>query len=84
MTIGFSYFIGGLIPLIPYFFIDDATIGLYASIAVTSLTLLIFGYIKSRLVNPKGAISGAFQTLLIGAVAAGASYGIVYLLPQEQ
>ncbi|KAG1178300.1 hypothetical protein G6F70_000145 [Rhizopus microsporus] len=84
LTIGFSYFIGGLIPLIPYFFIDDATIGLYASIAVTSLTLLIFGYIKSRLVNPKGAISGAFQTLLIGAVAAGASYGIVYLLPQEQ
>ncbi|CAO3694810.1 unnamed protein product [Rhizopus stolonifer] len=83
LTIGLSYFVGGLIPLLPYFFMDDATLALYVSVAVTSLTLLIFGYIKSRLVNPRGAVWGAFQTLLIGAVAAGASYGIVYFLPQE-
>jgi VIT1/CCC1 family predicted Fe2+/Mn2+ transporter len=68
---------------LPYFFIDDARLGLYVSVAVTFLTLLIFGYIKSRLVNPKGAVWGAIHTLLIGAVAAGASYAIVYLLPQE-
>ncbi|KAI8067019.1 Ccc1 family [Gilbertella persicaria] len=83
LTIGLSYFLGGLIPLMPYFFIDDAMLALYVSVAVTSLTLLIFGYIKSRLVNPNSAVWGAIQTLLIGAVAAGASYGIVYLLPQE-
>lgn len=81
MTIGLSYFVGGLIPLLPYVFIDQATLALYVSVAVTSLTLLIFGYIKSRLVNPQSAIKGAFQTLLIGAIAAGASYSIVYFLP---
>ncbi|KAI9312282.1 Ccc1 family [Dichotomocladium elegans] len=83
LTIGFSYFIGGLIPLLPYVFIDNAMHALYISIAVTSLTLLVFGYIKSRLVNPKSAVKGAFQTMLIGALAAGASYGIVYFLPSE-
>ncbi|KAI9344733.1 Ccc1 family [Pilaira anomala] len=83
LTIGLSYFIGGLIPLLPYCFFEDATYALYISVAVTFLTLLIFGYIKSRLVNPHGAVWGAVQTLLIGAIAAGASYGIVYLLPQE-
>lgn len=62
---------------------DDALLALYVSVAVTSLTLLVFGYIKSRLINPKGAVKGAIQTLLIGALAAGASYGIVYLLPSE-
>ncbi|KAG0169855.1 hypothetical protein DFQ28_011338 [Apophysomyces sp. BC1034] len=84
LTIGLSYFFGGLIPLIPYFFIADAALALYVSVGVTSFTLLVFGYIKSKLVNPNGAFMGALQTLLIGAVAAGASYGIVYLLPQEQ
>ncbi|EPB86703.1 hypothetical protein HMPREF1544_06489 [Mucor circinelloides 1006PhL] len=83
LTIGLSYFIGGLIPLLPYCFFDDSIYALYISVAVTFLTLLVFGYIKSRLVNPNGAVWGAIQTLLIGAIAAGASYGIVYLLPQE-
>ncbi|CEP17276.1 hypothetical protein [Parasitella parasitica] len=83
LTIGLSYFIGGLIPLLPYCFFDDSMFALYISVAVTFLTLLVFGYIKSRLVNPNGAVWGAVQTLLIGAIAAGASYGIVYLLPQE-
>ncbi|KAJ8659692.1 hypothetical protein O0I10_004671 [Lichtheimia ornata] len=83
LTIGSSYFIGGLIPLLPYIFIEESTFALYISVAVTFLTLLIFGYVKSRLVNPKGAIKGAFQTLLIGAIAAGASYSIVYFLPSE-
>lgn len=72
-----------MIPLLPYVFIENSINALYVSIAVTFLTLLIFGYVKSRLVNPNGALWGAVQTLLIGAVAAGASFGIVYLLPQE-
>ncbi|ORZ14184.1 Ccc1 family [Absidia repens] len=83
LTIGSSYFLGGLIPLIPYVLMEDATLALWVSVAVTLFTLLVFGYVKSRLVNPKGAIWGAIQTLLIGALAAGASYGIVYLLPDE-
>ncbi|KAI8996893.1 Ccc1 family [Pilobolus umbonatus] len=84
LTIGASYFVGGLIPLLPYIFVDNAHQALLISVAVTFVTLLIFGYIKSRLVNPRGAVWGAIQTLFIGAIAAGASYGIVYLLPQDE
>jgi len=80
-TIGMSYLLGGLIPLMPYFFLTDAYEALYISIAVTLTTLLIFGYIKSLLVSPKTAVRGAFQTLVIGAVAAGASFGIVKAIP---
>ncbi|KAI8877737.1 DUF125-domain-containing protein [Backusella circina FSU 941] len=75
-TIGLSYFVGGLIPLLPYLFTENVQLGLYVSVAVTFLTLLIFGYIKSRLVNPKGAVWGAIHTLFIGAAAAGASYSL--------
>lgn len=76
-----SYLLGGLIPLIPYFFLSNAFEALYISIAVTLTTLLIFGYVKSVLVSPKTAIKGALQTLVIGAVAAGASFGIVKAIP---
>lgn len=67
--------------MIPYFFLSDAFEALYISIAVTLTTLLIFGYVKSVLVSPKTAIKGALQTLVIGAVAAGASFGIVKAIP---
>ncbi|RUS12523.1 Ccc1 family, partial [Jimgerdemannia flammicorona] len=82
VTIGTAYFIGGLIPLIPYFFIRDSVTALFVSIAITSATLFVFGFVKSRLVNPKRAFWGAVQTLAIGAAAAAASYGIVRVLPE--
>ncbi|KAI8068519.1 Ccc1 family [Gongronella butleri] len=81
LTIGFSYFVGGIIPLAPYVFLEDVNTALLVSIIVTSITLLVFGYVKSRLINPKNAMSGAFQTLLIGALAAAASYLLSILLP---
>jgi VIT1/CCC1 family predicted Fe2+/Mn2+ transporter len=78
-TMGISYFVGGLVPMLPYFAIRDATSALFVSIAITVAILLAFGYIKSwiTLKNNKSAIWGAFQTLLIGALAAATSYGIV-------
>ncbi|KAG2199239.1 hypothetical protein INT47_010614 [Mucor saturninus] len=77
LTIGFSYLIGGIIPLLPYLFIDDTTNALYTSCFVTGLTLFCFGYLKSIYLRPKQAFIGAVQTLAIGAVAAAFSYGIV-------
>jgi len=82
LTIGISYLLGGLIPLLPYFFTRDSMDALFVSVAITSLTLLIFGYVKSRLVNPKQAWWGAIQTLAIGAAAAAASFGMVKALPR--
>jgi VIT1/CCC1 family predicted Fe2+/Mn2+ transporter len=69
--------IGGLIPLLPYFFVNDTFNALYISCFVTSFTLFCFGYLKSIYLRPKQALVGAIQTLAIGAVAAAFSYGIV-------
>ncbi|KAG0783677.1 hypothetical protein G6F22_008587 [Rhizopus arrhizus] len=80
LTIGSSYFIGGVIPLLPYVFIQNTYDALYTSCLVTSLTLFCFGYLKSIYLRPKQAFIGAIQTLAIGAVAAAFSYGIVALV----
>ncbi|KAL1930184.1 hypothetical protein VTP01DRAFT_1338 [Rhizomucor pusillus] len=79
-TIGLSYLVGGLIPLLPYIFINDTLDALWASVLVTSITLFVFGYVKSIYLRPAQAIMGALQTLAVGAVAAGSSYAIVALV----
>lgn len=47
ITMGLSYFIGGLVPMIPYFIMDSAQQALFVSIAITVVILLVFGYVKS-------------------------------------
>lgn len=81
-TIGASYFVGGLIPLLPYLFIDSLKAALAVSIVVALVTLFIFGYVKSRLLisSRTTAFVSATQTLVIGGVAAAVSYAAVYLL----
>jgi len=83
VTIGISYFIAGLIPLIPYFFVDNVIVGLYASSLVTLACLLIFGYIKALFTSPEKAWWGAIQTALVGGIAAAASYGGVWLIEHK-
>ena len=72
-TIGGSYIAGGLIPLAPYFMLPEAHQGLRVSVAVTLAALLIFGYIKGRFTGAR-PLRSAFQTLLIGGVAAAAAF----------
>ena len=83
MTIGASYIAGGLIPLMPYVFCSDIHTGLLYSIAVTLLALLGFGYVKSR-VTGQPPIKGAIYTMVIGALAAGAAFGIAKLIQGEK
>lgn len=75
LNIGLSYVVGGLVPLSPYFFIDTPVEALKISVLVTLICLFIFGYFKSRItgVHPLG---GALKVMLIGAVAAGAAFGV--------
>ena len=47
LTIGLAYFIGGLIPLIPYLANTSAQTGLIISSAITGTVLLIFGAFKT-------------------------------------
>ncbi|KFY90462.1 hypothetical protein V498_05934, partial [Pseudogymnoascus sp. VKM F-4517 (FW-2822)] len=79
-TIGLAA--GGLIPMIPYFSMTTATHALFASIGITVVILLAFGFTKNYItVKTKGSgIYGALQTLVVGVLAAGTSYGIVRAL----
>ncbi|KAI9312638.1 VIT family-domain-containing protein [Dichotomocladium elegans] len=77
LTIGLSYLFGGFIPLLPYMVVSEAKDAMFYSVIVTSMTLLLFGYVKSIYLRPAQALMGALQTLAIGAVAAACSYGIV-------
>jgi len=78
-TMGLSYFVGGLIPMLPYFAMERAQDALYASIAITFVILLVFGYVKNYVTirTRRAGLWGALQTLVIGVVAAGTSYAIV-------
>jgi len=73
LTIGGSYAVGGLIPLAPYFFISASRQALSVSIALTGAALLIFGFVKGRFTGSR-PVRGALQTLVIGALAAGAAF----------
>jgi vacuolar iron transporter family protein len=74
-NIGVSYIIGGLIPLSPYAICDTVQTGLQWSVVLTLLALMVFGYFKSKVIG-QSPFKGAFQTMLIGALAAGTAYAV--------
>lgn len=76
LTIGISYFCGGLVPLIPYVFITAASTALIVSAVITIIALFVFGYVKSKLLGNTKPLIGAIQMTIVGALAAGAAYGI--------
>ncbi|HKH62197.1 MAG TPA: VIT1/CCC1 transporter family protein [Flavitalea sp.] len=78
LNIGISYIVGGLVPLSPYFFIEEPIEALKISGIVTLACLFIFGYFKSRFtgVNP---VEGAIRVAFIGALAAAAAFGVAKL-----
>ncbi len=79
LNIGMSYIAGGIIPLSPYFFIDDSTEALKISVIATLICLFVFGYFKSKFTGVN-KLSGALRVMLIGAVAAGAAFGVAKIL----
>jgi len=78
-NIGASYIVGGMIPLSPYFFVEDGITGLQYSAVVTLICLFIFGYFKSKLTGTS-PIAGAIRVMIIGAIAAGCAFGIAKLI----
>jgi vacuolar iron transporter family protein len=73
LTIAGSYIAGGMIPLFPYFLTSSIRTALWASVALTLLALLIFGYVKGRYTG-NHPFRSAWQTAMIGAVAAAAAF----------
>lgn len=85
LTMGLSYFVGGIIPMIPYFIMAKVGDAFIASLAVTGVILVIFGYVKNYVAirNHRAGLWGALQTLVIGILAAGTSYMIVKFLDTQ-
>ncbi len=79
LRIGFSYAIGGLIPLSAYFFCADPMRGLAYSSVLTVVCLLLFGYFKAR-VTGQNPLKGALFMTLTGILAAGAAFGLARLI----
>jgi VIT1/CCC1 family predicted Fe2+/Mn2+ transporter len=72
-TIGASYVIGGLIPLLPYMLIAESARARATSAVLTMIALAIFGGVKGRLTGGSPWKS-ALQTVLIGGVASGVAF----------
>jgi VIT1/CCC1 family predicted Fe2+/Mn2+ transporter len=78
-TIAGAYIVGGLIPLSPYFVEANAHAALPYSIILTLMALGIFGFIKGHFTGTN-KIRSAFQTALIGGLAAAAAFTIARLV----
>jgi VIT1/CCC1 family predicted Fe2+/Mn2+ transporter len=78
LTIAISYIVGGLIPLVPYILGLELHRALIYSVVFTGIALALFGAVKGRLTGINMAKS-AFQTMLVGGVAAGAAFYLASL-----
>ena len=79
LTIAGAYAVGGFVPLFPYMLLTLMHSAFLLSVTLTLLALFIFGYIKGRFTGT-APLRGAVQTLIIGALAAGAAFFIAKLI----
>ncbi|MFN2273313.1 MAG: VIT1/CCC1 transporter family protein [Anaerolineales bacterium] len=79
LTIGMSYIAGGFIPLTPYIVLQQVGRALPVSVGVTLIALLVFGYVKGRIMGVHALRSG-LQTGLVGSLAAGAAFLLARLI----
>ena len=79
LTIGASYIVGGLIPLLPYMLMADAAAALPVSIVLTLIALALFGGVKGSLTGGR-PLRAAIQTVVIGGIAAATAFAIARLV----
>jgi VIT1/CCC1 family predicted Fe2+/Mn2+ transporter len=79
LTIGGSYIVGGIVPLLPYMLVANSTQGLYISALVTLIALCIFGAVKGWLTGV-AVWRSALQTTIIGGVAAAVAFSLARLV----
>lgn len=77
-TIAGSYIVGGMIPLLPYMLAANAHNALVISIVATLLALTVFGFVKGHFTGVS-KVKSAWQTALVGSLAAGVAFGIAKL-----
>ncbi|KAK9321067.1 VIT family-domain-containing protein [Lipomyces orientalis] len=86
ITIALGYFVGGFVPLLPYFFVGphEAFYALRWSVATMVVALFLFGYGKTCFVsgwrgsqNIRRGVIGGLQMVLVGGLAAGSAMVLV-------
>ena len=78
-TIGISYLVGGIVPLLPYFLPFAVGTALLISAALTLATLFAFGWIRGRLTGITPARS-ALQAVVVGGLAAGVAFSLARVI----
>lgn len=78
LTIGAAYCVGGLLPLSAYIITGEPQKGLVLSVIITTISLFIFGYFKSK-VTGQPPVKGALKVTAVGLLAAAAAFGIARL-----
>jgi VIT1/CCC1 family predicted Fe2+/Mn2+ transporter len=78
-TIAGAYIVGGMIPLLPYMLAASAHQALVVSIAVALLALAVFGFVKGHFTGVS-KFKSAWQTALVGSLAAGVAFGIAKVI----
>ncbi|OBT43560.1 hypothetical protein VE00_06978 [Pseudogymnoascus sp. WSF 3629] len=78
ITIASAYFLGGLVPLVPYFFVEEVERGLWVSVGVMAVALWVFGWVKTGVCGGDQweRVKGGGEMVVVGGVAAGAAMGL--------
>ncbi len=80
LTMGASYIVGSIFPLIAYFFLPVRQ-ALPVSIALTVVALVIIGIIKGRLAN-LNLVRSTLEVVVVGLVSAGGGYLLGVVIPR--
>lgn len=78
LIMGFSFVVGSLPPILPYFFINAPHSAIWVAILFSVLFLFIAGIAKTWLTKVKPLRSG-LETTLLGVFASGVGYGLGWL-----
>jgi len=79
VTMGLSFLVGSLPPILPYFFIGTPNHAILMAILLSVLFLFFAGVVKTRLTKVNPFRSGIEMTFL-GVLAAGVGYGIGWVI----
>jgi len=80
LTMGISYVVGSVFPLIAYFFLPVAR-ALPVSIALTVVALVIVGIIKGKLAS-LNLVRSTLEVVAVGVVSAGGGYLLGVVIPR--
>ena len=83
LTIALGYFLGGLLPLLPYLFSETIRIAFWWSCGIMLNILFLFGCLKTWLIDGDSVAKclwSGIQMVVLGGLSAGAAWGCVAVI----